>query len=66
MKIPVNCMQAVRFKNTWYTVRPRQYESERQVADISWLKLKGTPGAYRVWNEAERRIARLLANVASE
>ena len=61
-----NGMQAIRFKDSWYTVCPRPYESERQVADIAWLKLKGTPAPYRSWYESERRIARLLANVASE
>jgi hypothetical protein len=61
----VQSMRVVRFRDTWYTVRPRLYEPERQVADIAWLKLKQTPGAYRAWYESERRIARLL-NVAPE
>lgn len=58
-------MQAVRFKNTWYAVRPRPYEPERQTADIAWMKLRQVPNVYRTWYENERRIARLL-NVAPE
>ena len=65
MSILVQSMQAVRFRDTWYTICPRPYEPERQVADIAWLKLKGIPTPYRIWYESERRIARLL-NVAPE
>lgn len=59
-------MQALRLKNQWFVVRPRPNEPERQVLDIAWLRLKGIPNPYRQWFEDERRIARLLANVASE
>jgi len=58
-------MQAVRFKNTWYGIRPRPYEPERQTADIAWMKLRQVPNVYKAWYENERRISRLL-NVAPE
>ena len=59
-------MQALRWKNQWFVVRPRPNESERQTMDVAWLRLRGVPNPYRQWFEDERRIARLLANVASE
>ena len=59
-------MQAVRWKNQWFAIQPRPNEPERQSLDIAWLRLKGTPNPYRTWFESERRIARLLSNVASE
>ena len=59
-------MQALRWKNQWFVVRPRPNEPERQTLDIAWLRLKGSTNPVRQWFEEERRIARLLANVASE
>lgn len=59
-------MQALRWKNQWFVVRPRPNESERQMHDIAWLRLKGAQNPYRQWFEEERKVARLLANVASE
>ena len=59
-------MQAIRYNNSWSGVKPRPYEPERQTADIVWMKLRGIQNPYLVWNAQERRIARLLANVAPE
>ena len=59
-------MQALRWNSQWYAVRPRPNEPERQTADIAWLRLKGDPNPYQTWYAKERRIARLLANVATE
>ena len=59
-------MQALRWKTQWYAVRPRPNEPERQTLDIAWLRLQGVTNPYRQWFEDERRVARLLANVASE
>jgi len=59
-------MQAIRYNNSWSGVKPRPYEPERQTADIVWMKLRGVQNPYLAWNAQERRIARLLANVAPE
>lgn len=59
-------MQALRWKNQWFVVRPRPNEPERQTLDIAWLRLKGSTNPVRQWFEEERKVARLLANVASE
>lgn len=59
-------MQAFRWKNQWFAIRPRPNESERQTMDIAWFRLRGVTNPYRQWFEDERRIARLLSNVASE
>jgi hypothetical protein len=59
-------MQAVRWKNQWFRVVPRPGEPERQTADIAWLRIKGDSTPYLTWFQNERRIARLLANLATE
>ena len=56
-------LPVLRFRNQWFAVIPRPYESERQSEDVAWNLIQKQNLS---WHSQERKVARLLANVASE
>lgn len=56
-------LPVLRFRNQWFAVIPRPYESERQSEDVAWSLIQKQNLS---WHSQERKMARLLANVASE
>jgi hypothetical protein len=51
-----------RFQGQWFTVKPKQFEPERQTHEIMWKVAGGTDSkkAYREWYEKERKISSLI------
>jgi hypothetical protein len=51
-----------RFDGSWYTVKPKLGEPERQTHALMWKLASGTPQnqAYREWYARERKITSVL------
>jgi hypothetical protein len=56
-------LPVLRYRNQWFAVLSRPYESERQSEDEAWNQIQKQNLS---WHSQERKVARLLANVASE
>jgi hypothetical protein len=56
-------LPVLRFRNQWFAVVPRPFEPERQSEDVAWNQIQKQNLS---WHSQERKVARLLANVASE
>lgn len=51
-----------RFQGKWYSVKPKQFEPERQTHEIMWEIVKGKEPrkAYRDWYATENKISSIL------
>lgn len=51
-----------RYNGSWYTVKPKLGEPERQTHSLMWKLASGTPRhqAYREWYAHERKITSVL------
>ena len=53
----------VRYKGTFYSIKPKPYEPERMTTDVAWIQLRESVDAstaYRRWFEKQRKLSRLL------
>ena len=57
-------LPCLRFRNQWFSINTQPYEPERRTADLAWSQVMQKPNLS--WHSQERKIARLLANVASQ
>jgi hypothetical protein len=57
-------MELYRYNGKWYKVSTRQYESERQSAEVAWLQIREPSlrpeEAYRRFFQKQREDARIL------